>query len=145
MVPDALLLDPPSGLEGRLLSLALFEGLLAQPLWLQIWVLWLVVVNSASLAFLGHKAGRIVLGAWLVNIVLMTGLAELNGYNRLLGLSHVLAWTPLLVYLWRRHLLQGELAGASLFDRWARVLFATNLASLVVDCVDVVRYLAGER
>lgn len=124
------------------MTLALFDGLLAQPAWLQIWVLWLIVVNSAAIFFLRRKPARVVLVAWLVNALLMTVLAELNGYNRLLGLSHVVVWTPLLVYLYRRYR-QGEIGVSSIFDRWLKVLFVTDLLSLFVDYADVVRYLVG--
>ena len=103
-----------------------------------IWVLWLMVVNSAAVFFLQRVEARVILGVWLVNAVLMTGLAELNGYNRLLGLSHVVTWTPLLIYLWGR---RGQIGGSSLVERWIRVLFVTNLISLVIDYVDVGRYL----
>ena len=126
------------------MTLELFKGIVAQPAWLQIWVAWLIVVNSAAIFFVRHRPARVVLAAWLVNAVLMTMLAELNGYNRLLGISHVLIWTPLAIYLYRL-MRAGELAGPALFDRWARSLFVTNLVSLVVDYVDVVRYLVGER
>lgn len=116
--------------------------ILAEPLFLQIWISWFVIVNSASLFFLRHAEARWVLAAWLVNLAFMTALFELNGYNRLLGLSHVLIWTPLLVYLYRR---RSSLMGDLLFGKWARTLFLTNLLSLVVDYVDVVRFVSGDR
>ncbi len=120
----------------------LFEHLLAETPALQAWVFWLIVVNSAAIFFLRRAEARWVLGAWLVNVVLMTVLCELNGYNRLLGLSHVLVWTPLLVLLHRR---RSGLSGDRLFDGWIRTLFVTNLLSLVIDYVDVARYLLGDR
>lgn len=121
--------------------MTLFAGILAEPLYLLLWVFWLIVVNSAALLFLDRIEARVVLGAWLVNIVLMTVLAEINGYNRFLGLSHVLTWTPLLLYLWKR---RSQMMGTSLAERWLRVLFATNALSLVVDYFDVGRYLLGK-
>lgn len=121
--------------------MTLFSGILAEPGYLLLWVAWLILVNSAAVLFLSRIEARVVLGAWLVNIVLMTLLAELNGYNRFLGLSHVLTWTPLLVYLWRH---RQELQGSSPVERWVRVLFATNALSLVIDVADVARYLVGD-
>lgn len=126
------------------MTLEFFDGILAQPAWLQIWVAWLIVINSAAIFFVRRRPARVALAAWLVNAVLMTMLAELNAYNRLLGISHVLLWTPLVIYLYRL-MRAGELAGPALFDRWARSLFLTNLVSLVVDYVDVARYLMGDR
>lgn len=123
------------------MSLELFDGLLGLPVWLQIWVGWLIVVNSAAVLFLSRRPARWVLAAWLVNIGLMTALAQANGFNKLLGLSHVVVWTPLLIYLYRRRRREVLSSGSSSYERWIRVLFATNLLSLIIDYVDVARYL----
>lgn len=125
------------------MNLELFSGLAAEPAWLQIWVLWLILINSAAILFLRRGAARWVLAAWVANVLLMTALAEVNGYNRFLGVSHLVTWTPLLVLLFRRYRDANEFAGADAFDRWIRILFVTNLASLLVDCVDLARYLMG--
>jgi hypothetical protein len=116
--------------------------ILAEPLYLQIWIFWFIVINTACIFFLRHVEARWVLAAWIVNVLFMTTLFELNGYNRLLGLSHVVCWTPLLVYLHRR---RSSLAGERLFDGWVRTVFATNFISLVIDYLDVIRYLLGDR
>lgn len=116
--------------------------ILAEPLYLQVWVFWLVVINTACIFFLREVEARWVLVAWVGNIIFMTALFELNGYNRLLGLSHIVWWTPLVIYLHRR---RRGISGDSLFEGWVRTLFVTNLISLVIDYVDVVRYLAGDR
>ena len=116
--------------------------ILAEPLYIQIWIFWFIVINTACIFFLRHAAARWVLAAWMANIVFMTVLFEINGYNRLLGLSHVVFWTPLLVYLHRR---RRVLEGDQLFDGWIRTVFVTNLVSLVIDYTDVIRYLLGDR
>ncbi len=124
----------------------LFFGLprhiLDQPLWLQAWIGWMILVNSASLLFLDRDAGKVTLALWVLNLVLMSTLCYLNGYNRLLGLSHVLCWTPLLVYLIPRLRTSNH---NSPFGIWLRVLIATNGVSLVVDYLDVARYALGDR
>lgn len=120
--------------------MTLFRGILAEPTHLLLWISWLIAVNSAAVFFLSRIEARWVLGAWVLNALLMTALAELNGYNRLLGLSHVLLWTPLLVCLWRR---RERYAGGTPAERWIRIVFVTNLVSLVVDVLDVGRYLVG--
>lgn len=120
----------------------MISHILQEPAWLQAWIAWMVLVNSASAAFLRQTEARWVLAAWLGNLVTMSALYELNGYNRLLGLSHVLWWTPLLVYLFG---LRGTLPRGTPFGVWVALLFLTNATSLVIDYVDVVRYLLGER
>lgn len=116
--------------------------ILQQPLSIPLWVGWMVVVNTACLAFLRHPVGRWVLIAWVGNMITMQTLFALNGYNRLLGLSHVLWWTPLLIYLVRQ---RPRLAAGSAVSRWVGILTATIALSLVLDYLDVVRYLLGDR
>ncbi len=126
------LLDIPMGFA---------EHLLAQPMWLQAWIGWMVVLNTMSLAFLGERPGRLTAIAWLGNIATMSALFAVVGYVRLLGLSHIIWWTPLLILLWR----QRPWPPSGAFGLWLRLLFATNLISLVVDYLDVARYLLGAR
>ena len=122
--------------------LGLINEILAQPLWLQLWMAWMGLVNFAALFFLQEKVARWVLIAMVVNVTLMSTLYALNGYNRLLGLPHVLTWTPLLIMLYRN---QAWRSRQDAFGKWLPILFATNLISLVVDYSDVVRYLLGDR
>ena len=116
--------------------------ILQQPLWIPLWVGWMVVVNTACLAFLRYSVGRWVLVAWVGNMLTMQTLFALNGYNRLLGLSHVLGWTPLLIYLLRQ---RTRLAPGSAVNRWVAVLATTIALSLALDYLDVGRYLLGDR
>ena len=111
-----------------------------EPIWLQAWIYWMVVVNTASFLFLKQIEARWVLAAWIGNLIFMILLYENVGYVRLLGLSHVIFWTPLLVYLFRR---RDKLSGAT--GVWLRILMATLALSLVVDYVDVARYVMGDR
>ncbi|MDH3746307.1 MAG: hypothetical protein OES47_14505 [Acidobacteriota bacterium] len=122
--------------------MTMFSEMMALPLALQSWLLWLVIINSASLFFLRHQEGRWVLFAWVANIITITALFEWKGYTRLLGLSHVVWWTPLLIYLWRRREATANHGG---FSTWLRVLFWTNSVSLAIDYTDVTRYLLGDR
>lgn len=75
-------------------------------------------------------------------VVLMTTRFERNGYNWFLSLSHIAFWTPFLIRLHRR---RGRHGGERLFDGWARTLLATNGLSLVIDYLDPVRDVPGDR
>jgi len=119
----------------------LTQHILTEPWWLQLWVFWMISLNTASLFYLKHVPARAVLAAWLVNLVFMNTLCYFNGYNRLLGLSHILFWTPLVIYLFR---VRSQYPPKDSFGVWLRALLATNAVSLVVDYVDVVRYFAGD-
>lgn len=119
----------------------LLNGMLEYPIWLQFWILWMVVINSLSIIFLGRTEGRVVLAAWIANGIFMTALAEAVGFVRLLGISHVIFWTPLVIYLLRR---RPMINFQETYGRWIAVLTVTNCISLVVDYIDVVRYMMGE-
>ena len=118
------------------------EGLMAEPGWLKAWVGWMVLVNSLALLFVMKREARVVLAVWVLNGISMTLMAEWTGYNRLLGIVHVIWWTPLMVYLYTQ---RDRIAFGSWYGRWVVVLMATNCTSLVVDYIDVVRYALGDR
>ena len=120
----------------------LIAEILAQPWWLVTWITWLGFVNAMSLLFLSEVEARWTLAAFLGSFVSMAILYEINGYNRLLGLAHAVFWTPLVIYLYGR---LRNLVGSPLFESWIRVLLASLGVSLVIDYVDVLRYLMGDR
>jgi len=71
----------------------------------------------------------------------MNWLFDRVGYVRLLGLGHLLAWTP--VYLWI--LLQHRRFDTrEAYGKYIRVYLVIAGISLVVDAADVLRYLAGD-
>lgn len=118
----------------------MLHHILEEPLWLRTWIYWMVAVNTSSLFFVRFKPARRILAAFIGSAITMSLLVEWNGYNRLLGLAHVLWWTPLLVYL---HRIWNRLPDSRALHLYLIVLFYTNTASLVVDSIDVVRYLVG--
>ena len=114
---------------------------------IRFWFYWLgyvIVATPVILAF--SKATRrdalIVLLTNISVIVAMGWLYRQIGYVRLLGIVHVILWTPLFVYLFNRAK-NGELTLAFRLVIW--IFVATLAVSLAFDYVDVVRYLLGER
>ena len=120
----------------------LMDGIRSMPMGWQLWVFWLMIVNTASIAFLKHKEARFCLAMWIPNGITMMLMAEYFGYVRLLGLSHVMWRTPLVAYLFLR---REDFDLKTRFGKWAVILLVTNAGSLVVDYADVVRYAAGDR
>ena len=116
--------------------------ILRQPMGVVAWITWLGLVNALGLAFLSEVEARWTLAAFVGSLLFMSVLYELSGYSRLLGLAHIVFWTPLLIYLYRR---LAKLVGPRLFEGWMRLLLATIGLSLVIDYVDVLRYLMGDR
>ena len=118
------------------------RGLLAMPLPWRLWLVLLLTLNLiAPLAFIERLEAQATLAALLVSMALMTGLTGLSGFSRLLGLGHIV-WVPLLFFLWTR---LGEIPAADTFGLWVRATIAVNATSLVIDAIDVVRYVRGER
>ncbi|MEG9861236.1 MAG: hypothetical protein V6Z81_01835 [Parvularculales bacterium] len=112
------------------------------PQWIQFWVTWLAFINTAAVLFAFHrKEAHWILTAWLAVLVFMPVLFDEVGYVRLLGIVHIIFWTPLLVYLWRQ---RSQILWKTLSGFYIRVLFISNLVSLTFDYVDLIRYIAGD-
>ncbi len=121
-----------------------------EPAWLQAWVLILGVVHIAAVAFVvGRDRGRwvirpepiAVVASFIAAALFMTWLYSQVGYVRLLGLAHLVCWTP--VYLWilaRRR----TIGGGTLFAKWIYAYLSIAGVSLVIDAVDVIRHLVGD-
>ncbi len=118
------------------------KGLMKMPIHWQLWLALLVVTNGViPLFFLNRLEAQVVVLTLMASMILMTVLTALSGFTRLLGLGHVF-WIPLIYFLWLR--LEQNPAD-DFFGIWMRVLMILNAASLVIDSVDVGRYIAGDR
>ncbi|MDT8428618.1 MAG: hypothetical protein RQ757_07620 [Pseudomonadales bacterium] len=129
---------------------SLAEAIATEPMWLQVWVLLLVVSHFAAIAFMVYKEGDrwrfrgepfAILGSFFVAALILEWLFAQVGYVRLLGLGHLLGWTP--VYLWillRRR--QFDLG--TLYGKYIHVYLLIAGTSLLIDALDVIRYLLGD-
>ena len=109
------------------------------------WVVWvglLMTVNMlAPLFFMTTLEGKVVLGTMMASAGCMTYIFAQKGFVRLLGLGHVL-WIPLILWLLGRVDIATPDTG---LEAWVFTVIILNGLSLVIDTVDVVRYLRGER
>lgn len=116
----------------------------AQPQWIQIWlnVLVGVLVLSVPFSFVRVEAGWTLLGL-LLGVAGVVFLYSHFGYSRILGLGHIIAWTPLVIYLLARrpHWRVAE----TWSGKWIVAAVAVLLVSLAFDYVDVIRWILGER
>ncbi len=118
------------------------KGMLRMPFHWQLWLLVLVTANVIGpLIFLDHVEARIVLGTILASMMLMVFLTARFGFTRILGLGHIL-WIPMLLFLFTR---LGHIPATDAYGIWIRVLMVLNTVSLVIDAVDVGRYMTGDR
>jgi hypothetical protein len=118
------------------------KGMMRMSIPVRLWLLLLVTVNLViPLFFLERLEAQVVVGAMLLSMMLMTGLTALAGFTRIIGLGHIV-WVPMLIWLWVR---LAEIPADDVFGIWVRALMALNAISLVLDAVDVGRYLTGDR
>ena len=117
------------------------KGIRSMPAPVRAWVGLLSATNMASIAFIGHLEAQVVLAALMLGAVVQAAIFSQLGFVRLLGLGHF-HWIPMLYWMFTRlDAIQAEPA----FYYWVLVLFAINGISLVIDVIDVVRYVAGDR
>jgi hypothetical protein len=115
--------------------------------WMTVWLYWMAfAITVTPLVLVFSKATRIdAVIVFLVNMAMFVGMGwlyEQMGYVRLMGIVHVILWTPLLIYLFRRAK-NGEMPLLCRLTMW---MFAATLAlSLAFDYTDTARYLLGER
>ena len=126
------------------------EAIATEPMWLQLWVLVLVVTNLAALLFVvGRRDGAfrvrpepiVVVVAFVAAGAFMGWLYEQAGYVRLLGLAHVVFWGPAWVWILSRRKAIGT---GDLFGKYVHLYLGIAGVSLVIDVIDVVRYLVGD-
>lgn len=110
------------------------------------WNLWvgvLALVNMVGgLVYIRTPEGQMALACLMLAFLIMWGIYVKKGFVRLLGLGHLIAWTPQVVW-YAQVVLQGNAAGWFLY--WLMSVIVVNGLSLVIDFVDVVRYSLGEK
>ncbi len=118
------------------------KGMMKMPFHWQLWLVLLLTVNLiVPFFYIDRVEAQVVLAVLVASFVLSTILTSRVGFTRLLGLGHIL-WVPLLWFLWT-HLEQNP--PDDFFGIWIRTLMTLNAMSLVIDAVDVIRYIAGDR
>lgn len=119
--------------------------------WVKTWLFFLNGVFLAALLFPAQPLTLWVLAGYVASGPLLAGMmAWQGGLTRLLGLAHLIPWTPLVVYLTLR--LTGDAVGPQIGHAthgnlypWVLILLVTVMACLAFDVYDVVRWIRGER
>lgn len=123
------------------------DAIAQQPVWVQYWLYVLLagafVLPVALLIWRQTRLAAVLAIAAGVAAGFGVGwLYERMGYVKLLGLPHILLWTPLAIYLF-------SLIRRPDMPDWPRrilwVVLATILISLAFDYADALRWLMGER
>lgn len=123
------------------------DAITLQPQWVRYWLSWLLIAVLILPLFLLRWRKSMLAG---IATVLATGasgfaqnwLYDQMGYVKLLGLAHILFWTPLAFYLVSQLRRQD-------MPVWPRriivVILVSILISLAFDYTDALRYILGER
>ncbi len=118
------------------------KGLIQSSPAVRVWLLFMVILNLIIPALMfQHQAAQVVLITMILSMALMMMLTDRFGFSRILGLGHIL-WIPLCFYLFS---LWPDYPSQSPLGLWLRFVTLTNLLSLIIDTVDVIRYVKGER
>ena len=107
----------------------------------RLWNVWLVGVNMGCLYFITHIEAQVVLAVTLVSVVVQALIYQRIGFTRVLGSAHLL-WVPMFAWIATR---LDSIATDPALYAWVLVLAATNAMSMVIDGVDVTRFIRGER
>ena len=107
----------------------------------RLWCIWLVAVNVACLYFIGHVEAQVVLAVTAVAVTGQTLLYQRIGFTRILGSTHIL-WVPMFAWMATRF---DTIMSDPALANWLVLLFATNMISLMVDTIDAIRFVRGER
>ena len=116
-----------------------FIELMQQPIWVPIWVLYLMAINMASVGFWYHPLAKMIFITFMISAILMMGLYSRFGFEKILGLGHFL-WVPLLAYIVAQ--IPAVEGG---FQSYLVVLAVSIAISLVFDCIDVLKYFTNRR
>jgi hypothetical protein len=98
-----------------------------------------MAVNIAAVAFWGDSLARLILVTFLLSAMLMMVLYAIHGFEKILGLGHIL-WVPLVMYV----MTQFPRTGGA-FRAYLAILTSFLIVSLIFDFVDVCRYFGARR
>ncbi len=127
-------------------AMPLSDAIATLPQWVRLWITWLSGVMFATpIVLLIWRASSleaiVIIASNIAMVISMNFLYDQVGFVRLLGLPHVIFWTPLAIWLVMR-LRQGHLPRIPAVV--TGIFVATIVVSLAFDYVDVARYLLGE-
>jgi hypothetical protein len=111
-----------------------FVELMQQSISISVWLLFLMIVNIASVAFWDELLAKVILITFVLSAIFMMGLYSKFGFEKILGLGHIF-WIPLLVYV----LLETQAAEGA-FKGYLIILSISLTISLVFDIIDVWKY-----
>ena len=118
------------------------KALFSLPEPIRIWLGLLMFLNMAvPLIYISTPEGIAVFVAAMVGAVIIPEIHQRMGFVRLLGIGH-LTWLPLVIWFEFRLDLADP---GSLFWYWMWSIIILNSISMVIDVIDIMKYIQGER
>lgn len=117
------------------------------PQWVQIWmdIIGFSLFVSIVVLLIGKTTrhlGLYVLATIVATVAIMVFMHAQMGMVRLLGIVHVVLWTPMVWILWRR--LKSD-PPAKIYSAAIILLMVISIGALAFDYYDVLRWVLGER
>lgn len=114
------------------------------PAWVIVWVNFMVAILAVAIPFsFSYREARWILLGSVLGMIGTIVAYSLFGFTRLLGLGHIIFWTPTLIYIitvrgWKTY-------HKTLFSRWLVVAAIVIGISLAFDVIDLLRWILGDR
>lgn len=114
------------------------------PTWVVVWVNLMLGLLAPVVAFsFSHREARWMLLGILLGMAGTLVAYAVFGFTRLLGIGHILFWTPTLIYIIT---VRGRgYYEKTLFSKWMLLAAFVIGASLAFDVIDLLRWVLGER
>ena len=110
------------------------------------WLHWMIIIVFLSIVFVWkHKAARWTLLSMVGVFPTAMLIYKLTGNINLVGISHLIFWIPLWLYLWQNEVKKAPCPPKSIYGAWIMLLFATISVSLVFDVYDVLMVSMGQK
>ena len=119
------------------------QEILSLPRTTQNWMLWMnIVILHGMLFVFSHESARRVLAAYVETFPKAVPIYIYTRDVAMLGVSHILFWTPLLIYLLLEAAEDTTFSFLSLYGVWTVLLMLTITISVVFDVRAVLKYVS---
>lgn len=110
----------------------------------QIWMNWMMIIFLASVFFVwNHKSARFILAALFLSAPIALFIFKTTNNVHLIGITHLLVWIPLIVYLYFSEIKDKLTQLKSIYGVYLVLFLSTILISLVFDVRDITLVAMG--
>ena len=112
----------------------------------KMWMNWMLAVFAASILFVWkYPPARFALVAFVLSALLGLLIFKITKEPYLLGISHIILWGPLAIYIYKTVVRAKEFEFKSIYGIWIILLLSTIVISLIFDVKDVISVMIGIR